>query len=201
MVDELDMPWDGGDVEENMNRGADAGRGRASLSPRQLASVGIALFSMFFGAGNLILPPLLGVQAAADTPAAIVGFFVTGVGLPVLGIVAVALAGTVRELAARVHPLFSRIFVAAVYLSIGPCLAIPRTSSTAFEMLAPLLPEGVSADAARLVFSVCFFVAAYVLAMHPGRITRLLGRITGPALIVLIAAVVGSAVFAAGVPV
>lgn len=200
MVDELDMPWDGGDVEENMNRGADAGRGRASLSPRQLASVGIALFSMFFGAGNLILPPLLGVQAAADTPAAIVGFFVTGVGLPVLGIVAVALAGTVRELAARVHPLFSRIFVAAVYLSIGPCLAIPRTSSTAFEMLAPLLPEGVSADVARLVFSVCFFVAAYVLAMHPGRITRLLGRITGPALIVLIAAVVGSALFAAGEP-
>ena len=173
---------------------------RAGLDRRQLLSVGVALFSMFFGAGNLILPPLLGVQAGADTLPAIIGFFVTGVGLPVLGIVAVALSGTLRELADRVHPVFSRIFVAAVYLAIGPCLAIPRTSSTAFEMLSPLLPADVSIDVARLVFSVVFFVVAYVLAMHPGRITRLLGRITGPALILLIAAVVGSALFSAGEP-
>ena len=172
----------------------------AALTPRQALSVGVALFSMFFGAGNLILPPLLGVQAGADTLPAVIGFFVAGVGLPVLGIVAVALAGTARELADRVHPLFSRVFVAAVYLAIGPCLAIPRTSSTAFEMLAPLLPAGVDPMAASVVFSVAFFVVAYVLAMHPGRLTRLLGRITGPALIVLIVLVVASAVVSPGEP-
>ncbi|WP_308616187.1 branched-chain amino acid transport system II carrier protein, partial [uncultured Enorma sp.] len=66
---------------------------------------------MFFGAGNLILPPLLGVQAGSAALPALAGFVLTGVGLPVLGIVAVALAGTVRELADRVHPLFSRVFV------------------------------------------------------------------------------------------
>ena len=165
------------------------------LSGRASLLVGATLFSMFFGAGNLILPPLLGVQAASESVPAIIGFFVAGVGLPVLGIVAVALAGTVRELADRVHPIFSRVFVAAVYLAIGPCLAIPRTSPTAFEMLAPLLPAGVSLDAVRLGFSVVFFAVAYLLAMHPGRLTRFLGRVTGPALIVLVVAVVGASIF------
>ena len=160
--------------------------GKTTLSNRQALVVGLTLFSMFFGAGNLILPPLLGLQAGTDSPAAMVGFLVTGIGLPVLGIVAVALAGTLRELAARVHPAFARVFVALVYLAIGPCLAIPRTSSTSFEMVAPLLPAGVSAETARLVFSV-LSCAAYALAMHPGALTRLLGRITGPALIALIA--------------
>lgn len=166
-----------------------AGNAKA-LSPKATLMVGATLFSMFFGAGNLILPPLLGVQAGAATLPATIGFFITGVGLPVLGIVAVALAGTVRELADRVHPAFSRVFVAAVYLAIGPCLAIPRTSSTAFEMLAPLLPAGISVEVARLVFSVAFFALSFALAMHPGRLTRLLGRVTGPALILLIVGVV-----------
>ena len=169
-----------------------ASREAQRLAPQQTLFVGVMLFSMFFGAGNLILPPLLGVQAGTSVLPAFAGFLLTGVGLPVLGIVAVALAGTVRELADRVNPVFSRVFVAAVYLAIGPCLAIPRTSSTAFEMLAPLLPEGVLLEVARLVFSVAFFAVAYALAMHPGKLTRFLGKITGPALILLIVAVVGA---------
>lgn len=169
---------------------------RDALSTRQSLTVGITLFSMFFGAGNLILPPLLALQAGTSCVPAMVGFLVAAIGLPVLGIVAVALVGTARELTARVHPMFSAVFVAAIYLSIGPCLAIPRTSSTAFEMLVPLLPQGVSVGAARLLFSVAFFAAAYALAMRPGTLTKLLGRITGPALLVLLVMVVGSSVVA-----
>ncbi|HJA28124.1 MAG TPA: branched-chain amino acid transport system II carrier protein [Candidatus Olsenella pullicola] len=180
------------ETEKHEGSGATASCG-GGLAPRQTLFVGITLFSMFFGAGNLILPPLLGVQAGREVLPALIGFFVTGVGLPVLGIVAVALSGTLRELAARVHPLFSRVFVALVYLAIGPCLAIPRTASTAFEMLSPLLGDAVSPEVARLVFSVAFFAVAYALAMRPGRLTRLLGRFTGPALILLIVAVVGAA--------
>lgn len=163
-----------------------------SLSPRQSIAVGITLFSMFFGAGNLILPPMLALQAGTSTVPAMTGFLVAGIGLPVLGIVAVALVGTARELADRVHPLFSSIFVAAIYLAIGPCLAIPRTSSTAFEMLIPLFPQGAPIGTIRLVFSIAFFAVAYALAMHPGTLTKLLGRITGPALILLLVMVVGS---------
>lgn len=169
---------------------------RDALSTRQSLTVGITLFSMFFGAGNLILPPLLALQAGTSCVPAMVGFLVAAIGLPVLGIVAVALVGTARELTARVHPMFSAVFVAAIYLSIGPCLAIPRTSSTAFEMLVPLLPQGVSVGAVRLLFSVAFFAAAYALAMRPGALTKLLGRITGPALLVLLVMVVGSSLVA-----
>ena len=163
-----------------------------SLSPRQSIAVGNTLFSMFFGAGNLILPPMLALQAGTSTVPAMIGFLVAGIGLPVLGIVAVALVGTARELADRVHPLFSSIFVAAIYLAIGPCLAIPRTSSTAFEMLIPLFPQGAPIGTIRLAFSIVFFAVAYALAMHPGALTKLLGRITGPALILLLVMVVGS---------
>ena len=141
---------------------------KQTLSARQSVVVGVTLFSMFFGAGNLILPPLLGLQAGTDTIPAALGFLVAAIGLPVLGIIAVALAGTARDLAGRVHPMFARVFVAAVYLAIGPCLAIPRTSSTAFEMLEPLLPASLAVDIPRLIFSVAFFALAYVLAMHPG---------------------------------
>lgn len=128
----------------------------ASSAPRGLRSdhvvtVGIALFSMLFGAGNLIIPPLLALQAGSATPVAMLGFLIAAIGLPVMGFIAVALAGTARELAGRVHPKFGEFFVAAVYLAIGPCLAIPRTSSTAFEMLVPLLPE--ASRSARLAWS------------------------------------------------
>ena len=78
------------------------------LTVAQAATVGVTLFSMFFGAGNLILPPLLGLQAGSDIVPAVAGFLVTGIGLPILGVISVALAGTVRALADRVHPLYSR---------------------------------------------------------------------------------------------
>lgn len=165
------------------------------LTSRQSLFVGVTLFSMFFGAGNLIIPPLLGLQAGEAVVPAMAGFLVTGIGLPMLGIIAVGLVGTIRDLASRVHPLFARVFVAAIYLAIGPCLAIPRTSSTSFEMFEPLLPAGTSIEAARLVFSVVFFAVAYLLAMHPSALTRLLGRITGPALIALLVFVIGAALF------
>lgn len=169
---------------------------KTGLTTMQSLTVGVALFSMFFGAGNLIIPPLLGLESGAEMPLAMIGFLVAAIGLPVLGIVAVALAGTARELAGRVHPRFAEAFVGAVYLAIGPCLAIPRTSSTAFEMLVPLLPQGMDVSTARLVFSIVFFAVAFALALRPGVITRVLGRITGPALIVLIVLVVGSALMA-----
>ena len=95
----------------------------ASSTPRGLRSdhvvtVGIALFSMLFGAGNLIIPPLLALQAGSATPVAMFGFLIAAIGLPVMGFIAVALAGTARELAGRVHPKFGEFFVAAVYLAI-----------------------------------------------------------------------------------
>ena len=173
-----------------------SGRRAVALRPGQLLAVGGMLFSMFFGAGNLILPPLLGLQAGDQAIPAMTGFLIAGIGLPVLGIVAVAVCGGVRELAGRVSPLFASVFIALVYLTIGPFLAIPRTSSTAFEMLRPLLPvtDAAGLGVATAAFSVAFFGVAFALALRPGLLSRVLGRFSAPALILLIVLVVGASV-------
>jgi len=110
--------------------------------------------------------------------------------------------GDLDQLGGRVHPRFAFVFAILIYLSIGPCLAIPRTASTAYRMLVPVVAEttGAAAEGAfsplAIAFSVLFFAAAGVLALRPGKLTRLLGKVTGPALIALIVVVVVSAVAA-----
>ena len=115
------------------------------LTARNRLFVGLTLFSMFFGAGNLIFPPYLGAQAGQSTIPAMVGFCLSAVCLPMLGVIAVAKSDGLPKLAGRVHPAFAWIFTLLIYLSIGPCLAIPRTATTSFEIAAvPFLPEGLS---------------------------------------------------------
>ena len=138
---------------------------------------------MFFGAGNLIFPPHLGAQAGSNFWPAFAGFAVSAIGLPIAGVVAVARAGGFDQLASRVHPKFSLVFTILVYLSIGPCLAIPRTASTSFEMLVPLVGGG---RGLQLGYSIVFFAAAFLVALHPEKLTDRLGRVLCPALIALI---------------
>lgn len=157
------------------------------LSKRVQLLLGFTLFSMFFGAGNLIFPPSVGAQAGDLTWLAMVGMAVSAVGLPVLGVVAVALSGGLDTLGDRVHPLFSRIFTIVAYLAIGPCLAIPRTASTSFEMA---VPPFVGADAPigmfQILYSLVFFALALVVALRPEKLTDRLGKIMCPILLLLI---------------
>ncbi len=95
------------------------------LEGRDLLLVGFTLFSMFFGAGNLIFPPNIAAQAGTQTWPAMLGLALSAVGLPVLGVVAVARSGGLDALGSRVHPAFARVFTIVAYLAIGPCLAIP----------------------------------------------------------------------------
>lgn len=154
-----------------------------ALKGRKLLLVGFTLFSMFFGAGNLIFPPDLGAKAGANLWPAFLGLAISAVGLPVAGVIAVARADGLDKLAGRVHPVFAQVFMILIYLSIGPCLAIPRTASTSFAMLTPLL--GSSAGL-QLGYSVLFFGAAFLVALRPDRLTRWLGRLLCPCLLVLI---------------
>ena len=150
-----------------------------ALKGRKLLLVGFTLFSMFFGAGNLIFPPDLGAKAGVNFWPAFLGLALSAVGLPVAGIIAVARADGLDKLAGRVHPVFTLL----IYLSIGPCLAIPRTASTSFAMLTPLLG---SSTGLQLGYSVLFFGAAFLVALRPDRLTRWLGRLLCPCLLVLI---------------
>ena len=120
------------------------------LSRKNLILVGLTLFSMFFGAGNLIFPPFLGQMAGKYVWIAMAGFAVTAIGFPILGVIAVAKSGGLDTLAKRVHPIFAFIFTLLIYISIGPALAIPRTAGTSFEMaVLPFLWEGANVTVIR----------------------------------------------------
>ena len=153
------------------------------LNGRPLLLLGFTLFSMFFGAGNLIFPPFLGAQAGTSLWLAFAGFAVSAIGLPIAGVISVARADGLPELAGRVHPAFARIFAILLYLSIGPLLAIPRTASTSFEMLLPLTGGG---RGFQLVYSLVFFAGAFLVALRPEKLTSRLGRVLCPLLIGLI---------------
>lgn len=145
---------------------------------------------MFFGAGNLIFPPFLGAQAGTDTWTAMLGFTASAIGFPILGVIAVARSGGLNVLAGRVHPKFAFWFTFLIYLSIGPCLAIPRTAGTSFEMaVIPFLPEHVTENTARLLYSIVFFGLAFTLALKPDKLTSRLGKVLTPCLLTLIVVV------------
>ncbi|MCJ7855551.1 branched-chain amino acid transport system II carrier protein [Lachnospiraceae bacterium NSJ-143] len=149
---------------------------------------------MFFGAGNLIFPPFLGSQAGTGTWTAMIGFALSAICLPILGVIAVAQSGGLPALAGRVHPKFAYIFTLLIYLSIGPCLAIPRTASTSFEMAVIPFMANIPAMV-RIGYSLIFFAVALFLALHPEKLSDRLGKILGPCLLTLIFIIVVGCLF------
>ena len=163
-----------------------------TLNRRNRILIGFTLFSMFFGAGNLIFPPLVGLQAGSHVVPAMVGLLVSAVGFPILGVAAVARSGGLDQLAGRVHPVFASIFTLLIYLMIGPGLAIPRTASTSFEMAVSPFIGGMGASTitvVQAVYSVLFFGIAFYFALRPDKLKDRLGKIMTPILLLLIAVV------------
>ncbi|WP_444980431.1 branched-chain amino acid transport system II carrier protein [Lysinibacillus piscis] len=159
------------------------------LFMKENLSVGLLLFALFLGAGNIIFPPLLGQQAGENIAVAMLGFLATGVGLPLLAIVAVAKAGgDLQVLANRVNPVFGVMFTSIVYLAIGPFFAMPRTGSVSYEIgIAPLLPEGFTHHSVSLfITSVLFFAFILYLSLNPSKLVDRIGKILTPALLIVI---------------
>ena len=157
------------------------------LSRKNMFLVSFMLFSLFFGAGNLIFPPFLGQNAGSQTPWAILGFLVTAVVLPVLGVIVVAKFDGLEKLASKVNPKFALIFTVLIYLSIGPGLGIPRAASVPFELaIAPYLPEGASFSRFMLLYSLVFFVIALWLSLSPNKLVNRVGKFLTPTLLILI---------------
>lgn len=151
--------------------------------------VGLMLFALFLGAGNIIFPPLLGQLSGESLVLAISGFLITGVGLPLLAVIAVAKSGgDLQGIASRVHPIFGLIFTIVVYLVIGPLFAIPRTATVSFEIgVAPFLAEGMLVEKWPLViFSILFFTVTILFALNPTKLVDRIGKILTPILITVI---------------
>ena len=155
------------------------------LATQKLVLVGFMLFSMFFGAGNLIFPPYLGQSAAGATPAAMAGFLITAVVLPVLGVVVVARFGGLVPLGSKVEKHFGLLFSVLIYLTVGPGLAIPRAASLPFEMaVAPYI--SVDPTIWRVGYSLVFFLVALWLSLTPSKLVERIGKYTAPTLVFLL---------------
>ena len=157
------------------------------LSKKQMVTVSFMLFSLFFGAGNLIFPPFLGQNAGAAMVPALVGFLITAVILPVLGVIVVAKFDGLQTLAAQVNSKFALVFTLMIYLSIGPGLGIPRAASVPFEMaVAPYLPENSPLTLCMVIYSAVFFCVAAWLALNPRKLVNRIGHFLTPSLLILL---------------
>lgn len=156
---------------------------------RENITIGFMLFALFLGAGNIIFPPQLGQMAGENIVVAMIGFLITGVGLPLLGIIAVAKnGGDLEMLAGRINPYFGIIFTSIVYLSIGPFFAIPRTGAVAYSIGV----ETFLTDAAKnswvplFITTFIFFGITFFLAYNPSKIVNRVGKFLTPALLIII---------------
>ncbi|MDW0110231.1 branched-chain amino acid transport system II carrier protein [Sporosarcina aquimarina] len=160
------------------------------MSLRKNFIIGLMLFALFLGAGNIIFPPKLGQLAGSDLAIAMFGFLITGVGLPLLAILAIAHAGgNLRSIADRVHPIFGVVFTMIVYLAIGPFFGIPRTATVSYEIgVSPFLSNQL-ADAhwPLFVFSILFFAITIGLALNPAKLVDRIGKFLTPILFLVIA--------------
>ena len=147
---------------------------------RYVFVLGFALFAMFFGAGNLIFPPTLGHLAGNRFVLAMVGFLLTGVGLPLMGILAVAKAdGGIDQIASRIDKRIATLLSVVIMLAIGPLLAIPRTCATTYELgIAPNIPWMGS-----WVFSFIFFAVVLAFSLNSLKVVDRVGKILTPVLL------------------
>mgnify|MGYP002751304583 FL=1 len=161
--------------------------GKENLSLRAYLAIGMMLFALFFGAGNLIFPAALGQQAGSNVGWALLGFVLTGVGLPLLGVAAMGYSSCkdVEELASRVHPIYGLLYTISLYLSIGPMFATPRTGTVAYEIAIKPFTEGLSLNM-EPIFLALFFGVSLWLSISPQKLVNRIGNILTPALLLVI---------------
>lgn len=168
---------------------------KTRLSFSAYAVIGVMLFALFFGAGNLIFPAQLGQYAGTNFTPAIIGFLVTGVGLPLLGVLAIGFSGSsnLQELASRVHPIYGVVFTIALYLTIGPFFATPRTGTVAYDIgFSTLFGDS---GLALFIFTLIFFAVTLLFSLNPTKIVNRVGKVLAPGIIILLAVLIGLTIF------
>lgn len=165
---------------------------KKKLNFSQTLLVGSLLFGLYFGAGNLIFPIELGQNSGYNLYKVVLGFIISGVGLPLLGVVASAISknDSLFEMGKTVSEKFAYIFTTALYLTIGPFFAIPRTSTVAFEVgIASNISEK-NTKLFLLIFSLVFFITVLAFALKPGKVMDNIGKILTPTFLILLSVLV-----------
>lgn len=164
---------------------------KEKISGKDYTLISSMLFGMFFGAGNLIFPLILGAKAGKDMPLALLGMLVSAVGFPLLGIISMGISKSegLLDMAGRVSKGFAYFFTCALYLTIGPFFAIPRCGATSFAVgFAPL--SGEHRALFQLIFTLLFFAAVLIFSLRPSKITDTVGKWLNPIFLLLLSVLV-----------
>lgn len=155
---------------------------KEKLSKKELAFVASLLFGMFFGAGNLIFPVYLGQLSGDNVWPAVIGFIITGVGLPLLGVTALGVSRQegLLPLSTRIGKGYGVFFTCALYLTIGPFFAIPRCATVSFTVGAVPILQGSDSPLALGIFSLVFFAAVLAFSFRPSKILTWVGKVLNP---------------------
>lgn len=158
---------------------------------KDIMVVGFALFAMFFGAGNLIFPPYLGLVSGSSWLTGFAGFVLADVGLALLAMLAAAKCnGEISKILSRSGKNLSIILGCAIMVCLGPLLAIPRTAATTFEMGIMPLFEGFN----PVIFSIIFFALTLLLTIKPSKVVDIIGSFLTPALLIALAVLIISGI-------
>ncbi len=159
------------------------------LTTKQSIIVASTLFGMFFGAGNLIFPVHLGQLAGRNVWPSIIGFVITGVGIPILGVASIGATHSdgLQTLSSKVGKGYGYFFTCILYLTIGPFFAIPRCATTSFTTgVVPMLSNSSNEQIVLLLFSACFFAVVLFFSLRPNGITIWIGKIINPVFLVFL---------------
>ena len=163
-----------------------------TLKTRDIVALGFMTFALFLGAGNIIFPPGVGLAAGQFQWSAALGFLLTGVGLPLLGVVALArVGGGLDMLTSPIGRIAGTLMGVAIYLTIGPLFATPRTATVSFEV--GMAPFTGNTPEALMLFTIGYFALVLLLSLFPGKLMDNLGKIITPALIAVLAILGGAA--------
>ncbi len=159
-----------------------------TLSKKQYLIVASMIFALFFGAGNLIFPLHLGQLAGKNWGPAAIGFSITGVVLPLLSLLAVAITRSngVYQIGLPVGKIFALSFMTLIQLTMGPLFAAPRNATVSYTVgIAPLLPKQFQ-SIGLIVFTTIFFAIVFMIAYNESDILSSLGKILNPIFLILL---------------
>ncbi len=158
------------------------------LTKKEYVFLASMLFGMFFGAGNVIFPIHMGQLAGGNLWPAAIGFCLTGAGLPLLGVAALGVSRSegLFDMGSKVGKGFSYFFTVALYLTIGPLFAIPRTATVSYQVgVASFVPEDKQ-SLFLFLFSAAFFGAVLFFALRPSNIMTWIGKILNPIFLIFL---------------
>ena len=157
---------------------------------KDILIIGFALFSIFFGAGNLIFPPYIGLISGKNWIISFLGFVFADVGIILLSINAVARAGSFQAVVGKMGRKFGISLEFIMMLCLGPILVVPRTAATTFEM--SIMP--IFKDSNRIIFSIIFFLLTCILTIRPTKVVDIIGKILTPILLLTLAFLIGKGI-------